>query len=221
MRSSGSSAPFKQMTHKWAHFIRLLEEIPAKFESVWNGESGNLKALKRWLRDLDEQKTASEKLECAEEALTNLKLWDTPLLHQKIRDYVRVIRLRDSLEAEFNVHNTSQWAWFTPWINIKGVETRIYTLSYQDYWAALGNRRLGPFKTTIEANQERRLHIQRTRKIISPSLMPGPVEERVEKKPKRRQKRAEVADVATVTQTYTFTAAEDAELVPAVATEDW
>ncbi len=165
------------MTKQWAHFIKLLEDIPAKFDSVWNGESGNLKALKLWLRDLDEQKTASEKLECAEEALTNLKLWDTPLLHQKIRDYVQKTGLRASLEAEFNVHNTSQWAWFTPWINIKGVETRIYTLNYQEYWAALGNRRLGPFKTTIEANQERRLHIQRTHKIISPAAMPEPVEE--------------------------------------------
>lgn len=215
------------MTEKWAHFIELLEDIPAKFESVWNGESGNLIALKRWLRDLDEQKTASEKLECAEEALTNLKRWDS-LLHQKIRDYVQATGLKASLEAEFNVHNLAPGVWFTPWINISGVETRIYTLNYQEYWAALGARRLGPFKTTIAANQERRLHIQRTRKIISPAAP-----ELVEKKPKRRKAKAEAPDVATVTpiksslrgrpptQPYTFTDAEDAELVPVVTTEDW
>lgn len=130
----------------------------------------------------------------------------------------------------------------TPWRNIQGCECRITSDNYKTYSFHVGNPyniSIPGFPSSVAANiaMQERVTVLKALSLTEEETnkKPEPVEpvEPVEEKPKRRRAKAEVTEVATVIpieskrrgrppkQTYTFTAAEDAELVPAVVPEDW
>lgn len=127
----------------------------------------------------------------------------------------------------------------TPWRNIQGCECRITSDDYKNYSFHVGNPyniSIPGFPSSVAANIAMQERVTVLKALSSTeeetNNQPEPVEP-VEEKPKRRRTKAEVTDLATVIpieskrrgrppkQPYTFTAAEDAELVPAVAPEDW
>ena len=101
----------------------------------------------------------------------------------------------------------------TPWRNIQGCECRITTPDWKDYSFHVGNPHnivVSGFTSSVAANTAMQELVTALKAL---SKKPEPVED--------------VATVATVEpkpEAYTFTADEDAELVPvepAVAAEDW
>ena len=133
----------------------------------------------------------------------------------------------------------------TPWRNLQGCECRITSTDYKKYSFHVGdpyNISVDGFTSSVAANTAMQERVTVLKALSSTEFggankKPEPVEE----KPKRRRASTKVTEVAAVAavaavipikskrkgrppkQTYTFTEAEDAALVPvpAVATEDW
>ena len=129
----------------------------------------------------------------------------------------------------------------TPWRNLQGCECRITSTDYKKYSFHVGdpyNISVDGFTSSVAANTAMQERVTVLKALSSTEFggankKPEPVEE----KPKRRRASTKVTEVAAVAavisiepkrrrgrppkQTYTFTEAEDAALVPEVAPEDW
>ena len=153
-------------------------------------------------------------------------------------------------DARIKVMTTGELKFQTPWRNIQGCECRITSTDWKHYSFHVGNPyniSVDGFTSSVAANIAMRLRVTALKALPSTeeetNHQPDNLIE-IGKRGKKRGKKPEpvepvkdrVEDVVAVAAVipieskrkgrppkseYTFTAAEDAELVPAVETEDW
>lgn len=125
---------------------------------------------------------------------------------------------------------TDELKFQTPWRNLQGCECQITSNDWKNYSFHVGNPYnivVSGFTSTVAANIAMRLRLTALKALSSTEQEANHQPDNLIEIGKRKQKRrastkaTEVATVTHIEPTYSFTSEEDAELVPAVETEDW